>query len=222
MTVAPLPDESPRLRWLALLLALLAHGGVLAALTRWAVAPSPLVTPSVLSAHWIGEEQPAPQPEAVPDQPAKPLPMKPRIRPEPAPEPVRQKRPAETAPATEAVAEPSPPILAAIAPAAAAPAVAEPMPIMPPRFNADYLSNPAPAYPATSRSVGEQGRVLLRVLVSPSGEPQDVLIGTGSGFARLDLAALEAVRRWKFVPARQGSEAVSAWVFVPIQFTLRR
>lgn len=222
MSAAPVFDEGPRMRWVAMLVALLAHGGVLAALTSWAVAPPAFVAPSVLAVQWLGDDPPTPQPTAVPDRPAKPLPMKPRVRSEPAPEAVRQEQSAAMAQAAEAIAVPSPPVVVASAPAAAVPAVAEPVPIVLPRFNADYLSNPAPVYPAASRSIGEQGRVLLRVLVSPSGEPEEVVVGTGSGFERLDLAALEAVRRWKFVPARRGVEAVTAWVIVPIQFTLRR
>ena len=220
MTITPAIGESPRLRWLAMLLALLAHGGVLAALTRWTVAPSAFVAPSVLSVQWLGEDRTARR-EPEPDKPAKPLPMKPRVRPEPAPEPVHREPPAEMTPAAEVVEEAAP-VLTASAAAPAAPAVAEPTPIVPPRFNADYLSNPAPLYPAVSRAAGEQGRVLLRVLVSPQGEPEQVQVGTGSGFERLDLAALEAVRHWKFVPARRGLEAVTAWVIVPIQFSLRR
>ena len=39
---------------------------------------------------------------------------------------------------------------------------------------------------------------------------------------RLDNAAQDAVWRWKFVPARRGDEAVSAWVLVPITFNLKK
>ena len=42
-----------------------------------------------------------------------------------------------------------------------------------------------------------------------------------SGYTRLDEAAQQAVRAWRFVPARRGDEAVPAWVVVPIEFTLR-
>lgn len=70
--------------------------------------------------------------------------------------------------------------------------------------------------------MGEQGRVLLRVLVSRSGEPSEVAVNTGSGHDRLDQAALAAVRHWRFEPARQGDETVSAWVIVPIVFMLRK
>jgi periplasmic protein TonB len=106
----------------------------------------------------------------------------------------------------------------------AAPAApsAPPAPTTPPRFDADYLKNPAPAYPPIARRNGEQGRVLLRVLVAPDGTTQDIVLKTSSGHERLDQAALDTVRQWRFVPARVGREAVAAWVVVPISFSLSR
>jgi protein TonB len=104
--------------------------------------------------------------------------------------------------------------------AVADPEPAPPAPIVPPRFDADYLQNPPPVYPAPSRRAGEQGRVLLRVVVRPDGTAQSVELRQSSGSQRLDEAALEAVRRWRFVPARQGSVPISAAVIVPIVFSL--
>ena len=92
----------------------------------------------------------------------------------------------------------------------------------PPRFDAEYLKNPAPAYPPIARRNGEQGRVLLRVLVAPDGTAQDIMLKTSSGHERLDQAALDTVRQWRFVPARLGNDAVAAWVVVPISFSLSR
>jgi protein TonB len=90
----------------------------------------------------------------------------------------------------------------------------------PPRFDMAYLDNPAPAYPPLSRRLKEQGRVLLRVLVSTAGSAQDVEVRSSSGSERLDRAAIEAVRRWRFSPARRGAETIAAWVLVPIVFQL--
>ena len=86
------------------------------------------------------------------------------------------------------------------------------------RFDADYLHNPAPAYPAQSRRLKEEGTVLLLVRVSAEGTPLSVEIRNSSGFERLDEAGLQAVRQWRFVPAKRGSENVAASVLVPIQF----
>ncbi len=63
---------------------------------------------------------------------------------------------------------------------------------------------------------------MVRVFVSSEGLPQKIELGTSSGFARLDEAAMDTIRRWKFVPARQGDQAVAAWVVVPIVFTLNQ
>jgi protein TonB len=90
-----------------------------------------------------------------------------------------------------------------------------------PRFDADYLDNPKPAYPAISRRLNEQGRVMLRVHVAADGSASEVQLHASSGSSRLDQSALDTVRRWKFVPAKLGKDPVTAWVMVPIAFTLK-
>jgi len=173
----------------------------------------------------------APKPPEPVIEPPKPRPVVKR--------PVPQKRPVRV-PDLEPVVQPTPvePLIASAAtspsavrevpaapPAPPAPApdtpTPKPAPVVEPRFDAAYLNNPAPAYPAVSRRLGEQGRVLLRVHVDQQGSPITVTLRTSSGHERLDNIALETVRRWKFVPARRGEEAVSAWVIVPIVFNLR-
>jgi len=88
------------------------------------------------------------------------------------------------------------------------------------RFDADYLHNPRPAYPVSSRRLGEEGRVVLRVRVSAQGLPLAVEVKQSSGSPRLDEAARVAVERWRFVPARLGSEAVESSVLIPLHFAL--
>ena len=83
------------------------------------------------------------------------------------------------------------------------------------------LSGPAPRYPQQAARAGQQGEVLLRVLVDASGLPQEVLVERSSGFRLLDLAALREVKsRWRFQPAMIGGRAVAAFALVPIRFTL--
>lgn len=89
-----------------------------------------------------------------------------------------------------------------------------------PSFNAAYLRNPAPRYPAASRRAGEQGTVMLRVLVTRDGLPSRVDVEKSSGSPYLDAAALEAVKAWRFAPARRGDESIESWVLVPIVFRL--
>ena len=155
------------------------------------------------------------KPEPKIDKLPKPLPVK-KVQPRPEPETRILAAEAPAAAVSEVVVvpepKPAPPVESRPAP---------PAPILPPAFNADYLDNHAPAYPSISRRMGEQGRVLLRVYVEASGLPSSVEVRTSSGSERLDQAALEAVRRWKFVPAKQGDKAVPAYVVVPILFNLR-
>lgn len=92
--------------------------------------------------------------------------------------------------------------------------------ITPPGFAAAYLRNPPPRYPLVARRNGEQGTVTLRVLVTREGLPASVNVEKTSGSGHLDSAALEAVRTWRFAPARQGTQPIEAWVLVPIVFRL--
>lgn len=90
----------------------------------------------------------------------------------------------------------------------------------PPRFGVAYLNNPPPQYPSIAKRMGEEGKVLLKVLVSPEGSAQEVRLHKSSGSDTLDNAALKAVRKWRFVPAKMGEAALAAWVQVPIVFKL--
>jgi len=92
--------------------------------------------------------------------------------------------------------------------------------VVPPRFDAAYLQNPEPGYPLLSKRLGEEGRVILRVLVNPEGLAEQVEVRQSSGHSRLDQAALGTVRRWRFTPARRGAERLAAWVLVPLSFQL--
>jgi protein TonB len=89
-----------------------------------------------------------------------------------------------------------------------------------PIYSAAYLNNQPPVYPLTARRRGIEGTVLLRVEIHAHGHCQQVRVKRSSGHAVLDGAALEAVRQWHFVPARRGSQAVTATVDVPISFRL--
>jgi protein TonB len=62
--------------------------------------------------------------------------------------------------------------------------------------------------------------VLLQVQVTADGAADSVELQTGSGSTRLDQAALEAVKNWRFIPAKRGEQPVSASVVVPVRFSL--
>ena len=208
-----LNGTAPQGAGLVLALVIALHVGVVAVLVSLDVLPlpAPLAT---LMVRVI--QAPPKQAEITPPRP-KPVTNKPvaQSRPEPAPE--RSLLAAETqapaavqAPAIKEIPLPQPATVAA-----------PPAATSEPRFDAAYLDNPAPVYPALSRRMGEEGRVILRVFVEANGRASQVQIKTSSGSPRLDQAAQDAVSRWKFFPALRGAEAVGAWVLVPIVFNLR-
>lgn len=156
-------------------------------------------------------EPAAPVPPKI--EPPKPLPAQAAPRKSLLPPPVIAAA-RSTAPSTFAVApQPEPTAMPVVAAPVAVPVTAA-------RFDADYLQNPKPVYPPMSRRMSEEGKVLLRVKVSAQGLPLSVEIKQSSGFLRLDESARAAVERWRFVPAKQGSEAVESSVLVPLNFTL--
>jgi protein TonB len=70
--------------------------------------------------------------------------------------------------------------------------------------------------------MGEEGKVILRVLVSAQGAADSVEVKTSSGSQRLDDAAVNTVKLWKFIPAKRGETAVQSAVLVPIIFKLEQ
>jgi periplasmic protein TonB len=195
----------------AALLALLQYTPMRDVLSSAAPIMVSLITPK-LEVEKPQVEPPKPKLEPVKKKPVTP----PRIvAPAEAPTPIVAPAPPPEPP--KPVEESAPAVPAAPPAPVAAPAP----PIIPPNFNADYLHNPPPAYPSAARRLGEQGRVVLRVLVSADGRPEQVELQSPSGSPRLDSAALETVRRWKFVPARQDNRPIAAWVLVPISFRLQ-
>jgi len=83
-----------------------------------------------------------------------------------------------------------------------------------------YAFNPKPVYPQAARREGQEGKALLLVEVLSNGRVGKVKIEKSSGYKILDEAAVEAVRKWRFTPARKGKTPVTAWARVPIEFSL--
>ncbi|WP_143703847.1 MULTISPECIES: energy transducer TonB [Luteimonas] len=81
------------------------------------------------------------------------------------------------------------------------------------------ISTPAPDYPRTAMRRGEAGEVLLRVHVDADGRTSAVDLVRSSQHRRLDRAATQAVRRWRFEPAMRDGRPVPGELLVPFQFT---
>lgn len=90
--------------------------------------------------------------------------------------------------------------------------------LAPPRYGA----NPKPVYPQLARLRGEEGTVVLEVYVLATGRVGEVRLRRSSGYDALDASARETVRKWRFVPAKQGEKPVEAWVSIPIRFRLEQ
>lgn len=166
--------------------------------------PEPVVQPVVEPPPPVEDEL------AVKPPPPKPVP-KPKPVVKPVPKPVAK-------PVEQPLAPPAPPQPVA---APAPPAPPAPQPVTPASASAAYLKNPAPEYPSLAMRRGWEGTVLLRVHVLASGKPGEIQIQKSSGRAQLDDAALAAVKRWSFVPAKQGDVALDGWVSVPIDFKIK-
>ena len=166
-----------------------------------------------------------PPPEVKPPPPA-PQPVVPRkhVAPPPAPklQAAPQLPPAPNAPTGTVEPQPAPPPITA--PVAVAPAPPAPPPAPPkvelPSSNADYLQNPKPAYPPVSKRLGEQGKVIVRVQIGVDGTALDAELKTSSGYDRLDRAAIETVRKWRYVPGKRAGVPETMWFDVPIHYVL--
>jgi len=77
-----------------------------------------------------------------------------------------------------------------------------------------------PVYPPRCLRMGIEGRVRVRALVGENGKVQEVTLDRSSGESALDESALEAVRTWRFEPARRNGVPVRAWAIVPVEFKL--
>jgi protein TonB len=204
-----------------------------------APAPIPLKPPRLLS---------PPKPSAKPKEPAAswderavlPPPAPIASAPTPAPAPAAP-APARDAPAESVAALPAAGILSSPggssssgeapavsrddAPATSSTAGARTAAVAPERITqharpqGGYQARPS--YPAAPRRLGVQGTTLLRVHVLADGRIGDVLVEKSAGHPDLDDAAATAVKRWRFDPARRGSESVAMWVLLPVEFKLR-
>jgi protein TonB len=107
-----------------------------------------------------------------------------------------------------------------VAPQAQAPAVSS-VPKVVQSSQLGFLVPPNPLYPAPSRRAGQQGTVMVRVLVDIAGRPSQVSLQTSSGHTALDESALSAVRAAQFRPYAEAGAAQAVWVIVPIRFVLQ-
>jgi protein TonB len=73
-----------------------------------------------------------------------------------------------------------------------------------------------------SKRLGEQGKVMVRVLIGADGLPQKAEITRGSGFDRLDRAAIDYVMKCRYVPGKVGGVPQAMWYPAPVNFVLEQ
>ena len=83
-----------------------------------------------------------------------------------------------------------------------------------------YKENAPPAYPEIARMRGYEGIVLVFAEILPDGRVGNMKIRKSSGYAILDQSAIEAVKPWKFEPAKKSGNPFTVWVELPIKFIL--
>jgi protein TonB len=146
-----------------------------------------------------------PRPVASPDTMPSPNAPLGTTQPQPAPPPI-------TAPVAVA---PAP------APAAPAPAPLAPPKVEQPSVAAEYQHSCKPTYPGMSRRLGEQGTVVINVVIGLDGRARNASIRKSSGFDRLDRAALDTVVNvCRYVPGKRGGVPTEMAYDAPILFAL--
>ena len=199
-----------------------------------------VVVPAEILVEFVTHASPPPAPRDTPQPktPTKTVATKQPTPPVPAPPPIVTPQPTPT-PTPVAIA----PSANTPAPSAATPAAtaatqsnatgssnapaAPPAPPAPPKVelpssDADYLNNAKPAYPAISKRLGEQGRVVVRVFIDADGQPSQASVKQSSGFDRLDQASVETALKWRYAPGKRAGVAQGMWFDVPLNWQLTR
>jgi len=181
--------------------------------------PEPEITPPEPEPEIEPEPEPLPEPPPMPEPPKpKPKPKpKPQPKPQPKPEPRPEPKPQPPAPAEQTSGNPQ-------ADSAPPKGPTDPPPPDQPRLigRVDYLGKrPMPVYPRASQMRREQGRVVVRVLISTEGEVDRATVQVSSGYERLDESALDAARKARFKPYTENGIPYPAMADLPFDFVLR-
>ena len=239
MNVPRASPLTPSLRTSVIVVAvLLLHVGGLWALQSGLLrrlVSEPVVPAEVIIDMSPADAEPAPPKPPVPVTPPPPAPRTPAPQPTPAKAPQAAPTPLAL-PATQAEPDnsalsPAPVAVAANAsatgtgsaspPPGTAVAASRAPALELPSSDAQYLNNPTPAYPALSKRLGEQGKVVIRTFIGVDGTPEQAQIKQSSGYDRLDQAALATALKWRYVPGKRAGVAEGMWFDVPFNWVLR-
>lgn len=212
-----------RINWSAVVITLLLEALMIATFIKMGIVP---LTRPERQKPTVIELLPVPQPAEAAPQPAPPEPPKdPVVQPEiktevvaPPPEVfLRTQTPIAVAPQAP---PPDPvPVVSRNPAPVTAPVASGPVNV--PNLGSSLLSGTPPRYPMDARRKREQGMVVLRLVISEQGRVTDVSIHKSSGSESLDVAAVEAVRRWRWSPLQRDGKSVAVTGLVQIPFILK-
>jgi periplasmic protein TonB len=83
-----------------------------------------------------------------------------------------------------------------------------------------YRENPPPGYPEMARQRGYEGVVRVQAEILADGRVGKAVISQSSGYAILDQTAINAVKAWKFIPAKKSGIPYKTWAELPIKFVI--
>ena len=228
IATAPLTGRRPLAICAATLAAALLHGGLL---FWYAHRPAPLPFAAAAPLPMIDMMLSAPPAPAVTQPVTPPTPLPAKVSPKADPKPIKKPKPKPKAMPSETKvkqvteqkveADSAPPPAAPVAENHERAAAPRNDVYIPANSDANYLNNPKPVYPMVARQRHWEGLVMLRVYITADGHAAQVVVQRSSGHEQLDEAALEAVKNWRFIPAKRGEFAEASWANVPIDFSLQ-
>jgi protein TonB len=78
-----------------------------------------------------------------------------------------------------------------------------------------------PIYPEIAQEAGIEGVVIVQAFIDAKGRVKETLILKGVPNTGLDEAAMEAIRKTRFRPAKQRERPVGVWISIPVNFKLK-
>ncbi|MQR02183.1 energy transducer TonB [Glaciimonas soli] len=220
------PSAQKKKRLISLGIILLLHIALFLALKNGLVQQVTLAIPQQIVTVFI-----APQAASQPSKPkvvtpkAVPVAKKNSAPPPPIPVPAASRTPAPPIAAPVAETESQHEDVSEVATETAIPAASPAATVAAPTprtitSGIEYIQEPRPEYPSSSKRMGEEGKVIMRVLINEKGRAERIEIQKTSGYSRLDDAAKRAMLRALFKPYMENGKAIPVYAIVPINFQL--
>jgi protein TonB len=203
-------------RSLGLAIVALLHVAVIALLVNALARRAVTIPPVLVETTIVSAAPPQPVEAPPPPQPIVPPPVTAAPTPPPTPRPILHRPEARPAIAPSPAPRAPPPTAITVPPPLPAPAPVQVAPHL------DLRASREPEYPPLSRQLGEQGSVVLQVLVDADGRVADTKLVQSSGFARLDQAALAQIKSaYRFAPGTVDGKSQPMWLTIKYNWQLR-